>query len=118
MTVIARLRFDHHVNAAFISLDDRQRASGRLQQRRQLSFYEPALLIRIADVAQRGTHVKGTARLALEKHIIAAQVNLSGFACGSQLLQVSVAEFSLFVLLVANGLRVCDSLGDGNGLSC
>jgi hypothetical protein len=38
-------------------------------------------------------------------------MNLGGFTGGSQLLQVTVAEFSLFVFLVANGLRVGDPLG-------
>ena len=119
MTVIAHFRFDHHVDAAlFISFDNRQRAARGLQQRGQLSFYEPVLFIRIAHVPERRTHVERAARLALEKHVVATQMNLRGFACGPQLLQVTVAEFSLFVFLVANGLRVCDSLGDGNRLGC
>jgi hypothetical protein len=45
-------------------------------------------------------------------------MNLSGLAGSSQLLQVPVAEFSLFIFLVANSLRIGDPLGDGNGLGC
>ena len=76
------------------------------------------LLVRIAHVAQRRSHVKRAARLALRQHIVTAQVNLSGLTGGAQLLQVTVAEFSLFVLLVADGLCIRDSLGDGDGFSC
>ena len=66
-------------------------------------------------MAQRRTHVHRAARLAFEKHIVAAQVNLGSFTSRAQLLQVAVAEFSLFVLLVTNGLRVCYPLGDCGG---
>ena len=117
--MIAHFRFNHHVDAAlFVFLDNRQRASGRLQERRQLCFYKAPLLIWIADMPERWTHVEGAARLAFEKHVVPTQVNLSRFASSAQLLQVTVAELSLFVSLVANGLCVCDPLGDGNRLSC
>jgi hypothetical protein len=56
--------------------------------------------------------------LALGQHIVTAEVNFSGLTGGSQLLQMTVTEFSLFVLLVADGLRIRDSLGDGDGFSC
>lgn len=39
-------------------------------------------------------------------------MDLGSFAGGAQLLQVPVAELSLFVLLVTNCLRVCYPLGD------
>jgi hypothetical protein len=68
-------------------------------------------------VAQRRTHVERAACLALVKHVVTAQVNLGGFAGSSQLLQVTIAEFSLFVFLVANGLRVGDPFRNGDGFS-
>jgi hypothetical protein len=115
---MAGIGFNHHKDAARVSLNNRQRASCCLQQRRQLSFDKPALLIWIADVTQRRTHVERTARLALGKYVIAAQMNLSSFTCGSQLFQVTVAQLSFFILLVANGLRISYAFGDGNGLGC
>jgi 8-oxo-dGTP diphosphatase len=66
-------------------------------------------------MAQRRTHVQRAARLALGKHIVAAQVNLGSFTGRAQLLQVAVAELSLCVLLVTNGLRVCYPLGACGG---
>jgi 8-oxo-dGTP diphosphatase len=66
-------------------------------------------------MAQRRPHVHRAARLAFEKHVVAAQVNLGSFTGRAQLLQVAVAELSLFVLLVTNGLRVCYPLGDCSG---
>ena len=66
-------------------------------------------------MAQRRSHVERAARLALIKYVVAAQMNLGWLAGSSQLLQMTIAEFSLFVFLVANGLRVGDSFGDGNG---
>ena len=41
------------------------------------------LLVRIAHVAQRRTHVERAARLALVQHVVTAQVNLGGLASGS-----------------------------------
>ena len=117
--MIADLGLDHYKNAALlILLDHRQRAACGLQQRTQLIFNKPHLLVWIAHVAQRRTHIKRAARLTLGKHVVAAQVNLRRFAGGAQLLQVTVAEFSLFVFLVANGLRIRDPLGDSDGLGC
>jgi len=68
-------------------------------------------------VTQRRTHVERTARLALVKNVVAAQVNLGGLAGSSQLFQVTIAEFPLFVFLVANGLRVSDPFRNGDGFS-
>lgn len=116
--MIARGCFNHHINAAFIFLDNRQRPASGLQQRLQLGFDESTLLIRIAHMAQRRTHIKHPARLALGEHIITAQMNLGWLARRSQLLQVTVAEFSLFVFLVANGLCIRDPLRDSDGLGC
>src|SRR5690349_18683937 len=42
-------------------------------------------------------------------------MNQRGFAGGAQLFQVPVAELALFVLLVADRLRIRDSLGNGRG---
>src|ERR1043165_3838678 len=75
------------------------------------------LLMRIAHVPERRTHVERAARLALRKHVVTAQVDLGGFARSSQLLEVPVAELSLFVLLVANGLSVRYPLGDRRSFS-
>ena len=66
-------------------------------------------------MAQRRTHVQRAARLAFEEHIVAAQVNLGSFTGCAQLFQVAVAELSLFILLVTNGLCVCYPLGDCGG---
>ena len=66
-------------------------------------------------MAQRRTHVKRAARLALGQHIVATQVDLSRLSGCAQLLQVTIAKFSLFVFLVANGLRICYPLGDWRG---
>lgn len=66
-------------------------------------------------MAQWRTHVQRPARLAFEKHVVATQVNLSRFACRSQLLEVPVTELSLFVLLVADRLRIRDAFGHGRG---
>jgi hypothetical protein len=119
VTVIGRRRLDHYENAAlFVLLNHRQRASGRLEQRLQLRFDKPVLLVRIAHVAQRRTHVERAARLTLEKHIVTAQVNLGRLAGSSQLFQVTPTGFSLFVFLAANGLCVGDPLWDGNRFSC
>ena len=43
--------------------------------------------------------------------------NLGGLAGSSQLFQVTIAEFPLFVFLVANGLRVSDPFRNGDGFS-
>jgi hypothetical protein len=53
--------------------------------------------------------------LTLEEHIVTAQMNLCGLARRAQLLQMPVAQFSLFVLLIADGLGVCDSFGHRGG---
>ena len=114
MTVIGGC-FNHHKDAAFVFLNHRKRATGSLQQRLQLCFYKSVLLVRIAHVAQRWTHVERAARLALEQHIIATQMDLGSLSSGAQLLQVTVAKLSLFVFLVANSLRICYPLGDWRG---
>ena len=69
-------------------------------------------------MTERRTHVERAARLALGQHVVTTQMNLRRLARRSQLLQVTVAEFSLFVFLVANGLRIRDPLGDSDGLGC
>jgi 8-oxo-dGTP diphosphatase len=113
--VIARGGFNHHINAAIIFLDNRQRPTRGLQQRLQLRFNKPTLLIRIAHMAQRRAHVQRPARLALRQHIVATQMNLGRLARRSQLLQMTVAKLSLFIFLVANSLRICYPLGDWCG---
>jgi mutator protein MutT len=55
--------------------------------------------------------------LALEQHIVAAQMNLGRFTRSAQLLQVTVAQLSPFILLVADSLRVRDPFGDGGRFS-
>ena len=117
MTVARSLGLDHDINATFVLLNNRQRSARCLQQRSQLRFNEPNLLIRIAHVAQRRTHVQHSARLAFREHVVAAQVDLRRLACGAQLLQVPVTELALLVLLVANSLRIDDPFGDGRGCS-
>ena len=67
---------------------------------------------------ERRPHVERAARLALGQHVVTTQMNLGGLACRSQLLQVTVAEFSLFIFLVADGLCIRDPLGDSDGLGC
>src|SRR5689334_24154567 len=57
-------------------------------------------------------HVESAARLTLEQHIIATQMNLSRFTCSAELFQMAVAELPLFVFLITNGLSVHDSLGN------
>jgi len=67
-------------------------------------------------VAQRRAHVQRPARVAFEEHIVASQMHLSQFARGLQLFQMTIAEFALLILFIADGLRVNDSLG--NRRSC
>lgn len=75
-------------------------------------------------MAQWGPHIKRAARLAFEQHIVATQMDLSSLTGRPQLLQVTVAKLSLFVFLVANGLRICYALGDrrrsysGSAITC
>jgi len=107
---VFRPGFNQNVNASLIFLDDGKRATGGLQQCREFSFNEPALLLWIAYVAQWRTHVQLSANLTLEEHIVAAQVDLGGLSGCAQLFQMAVAEFAFFVPLVADGLRVCDPL--------
>src|ERR1051326_1640083 len=117
-TGIAYFGFDHHEHAALrVLLNYRQRPTRRLQQRTQFRFHKPHLLVRIAHVTQRRTHVKRPAGLTLEQHIVSAQVNLRRLARRLQLLQVPVTELALFVLLVADGLRVRNPFWNGNRVS-
>ena len=114
--------FHDYINAFFIFLDDGQSAAGSLQQRGQLGFRKAFLLLRIAHVPLWRAHVQRSADLTFEQHVVAPQMSLSRFARGLQLLQVSVAEFALLILLIADGLRVNDSLGNwrsrSRGLPC
>ena len=103
-------RFRQNVHAPLILLDYRHRAARSLQQRCQLRLYKSMLFLRIAQMAQGRSHVKRAACLTLEKYVITAQMNFRRLARGSQLFQVTVAKFSLFILLVANRLSVCDLL--------
>lgn len=80
------LGFDQNVNAFVVLLDYRQRAAGCLQDRGELSLDKPMLLSRIAHVTERRAHVERAAPVALEEHIIAAQVTFGRFAGGAQLL--------------------------------
>ena len=66
-------------------------------------------------MAQGRTHVERAARLALRQHVVATQVDFSRLSSRAQLLQVTIAKFSLFVFLIANGLRICYPLGDWCG---
>src|SRR5262249_52488736 len=102
MTAVARL--DDYIDAFFILLDDRERATSGLKQRGQFSFHKSLLFIRIAHMTERRSHVNRPAHLTLEQDIVTAQMDLGGLARGLKLLQVSVAEFVLFVSLVADGL--------------
>src|SRR6266496_3668416 len=61
-------------------------------------------------MAQWRSHVESAADLTLEQHIVAPQMNLRWLTRGFQLLQVAVAEFVLFIPLVADGLSVGNSL--------
>ena len=67
------------------------------------------LLLRIAHMAQRRTHVVRAAGLAFEQHVIATQMNFGRLARRLQLFEVTPAGFALLILLVADGLRVGDS---------
>jgi hypothetical protein len=104
----------HYKHSALILLNHRQRSTGCLQQCRKFGFNESTLLLWIAHVPERWSHVKSAASLTFEKHIVAAQVDFGGLTCGAQLLEMTVAEFSLLVLLIANGLRVCNTLRGGS----
>jgi hypothetical protein len=64
--------FNEHEYTARVLLHHRQRSTGSLKQRGQLGFDKSVLLIRVADVAQRRSHVKRAARLTLKQHIVAA----------------------------------------------
>src|SRR5215813_11737506 len=102
MTTLTRL--DYYIDAFFILLDYRERATRGLKQRGQFSFHKSLLFIRIAHMTERRAHVNRPAYLTLEEDIVTAQMDLGGLARGLKLLQVSVAEFVLFVSLVADGL--------------
>jgi len=52
----------------------------------QLSLDKPVLLSRIAHVPERRAHIERAAPVALEEHIIAAQVTFGRLASGAQLL--------------------------------
>ena len=80
------LGFDQNINAFVVLLDHRQSAAGCLQDCRQLSLDKPSLLSRIAHVTERRTHIERAAPVALEEHIIAAQVTFGRLAGGAQLL--------------------------------
>ena len=66
---------NHYVDALFVFLDYRERASGGLQQRGEFRFDKSRLLVRIAHVAQRRTHVHGAAGVTLIEHVVATQMN-------------------------------------------
>ena len=68
-------------------------------------------------MAQRRSHVERAAGLTLGKHIVATQMDFRRFTGGAQLLEMTVAEFALGVLLVTDSLRVGDPLGDRRGRS-
>jgi hypothetical protein len=113
----AAILFDDYVNAFFILLDYRERPARRLQQSGEFGLDKTALLFRIANMPEWRAHVERAAYLTLEKHIVAAQMHLRGFARGAQLFQVPVAEFVLLIPLVTHSLRVGDALryGRSNG---
>jgi hypothetical protein len=64
--------FNDHEYTARVLLHHWQGATRSLKQRGQLSFDKSMLLIGIANVAQRRSHVKRAARLTLKQHIVAA----------------------------------------------
>ena len=82
-----RCRFlSQHIRALIVLDDNRHRAACRQQQRSQLAFDKARLLIRIAKMAERRTHVNRPARLALEERVIATQMFLGALAAGAELL--------------------------------
>ena len=105
-------RFDDYVDAFFILLDYRQRATGRLQDRRQFRFDKSFLFVRVAHMAKRWSHIQSSADVAFGQNIVAAQMHLGGLSGSLQLLQMTITKFVLFVSLVADSLRVGDALGD------
>jgi len=110
----------HHINAARVFLDDGHRSARSLQQRREFGLDKTTLLVWIADVSERWSHVERAADLAFGQHIVTTQVDQRRFTGGVQLFKMTVAEFSLRVLLVTDRLRVGDSLrhrcrGGSNG---
>ena len=102
--------FDGNERAALGHFESGERSSRRLQDRHQLFFDEARLLFGIAHVAERWAHVERPAGLALEQHIITAQMLLRILAARAQLFQMTVAQFTLLILLVADGLSVGDLL--------
>jgi hypothetical protein len=104
--------FHHYINSALVFLDHRQRPPGSLQQCGQFCFYEAMLLLRIANMTQRRSHVKRPTGLTLEEDIIAAQMDFGRLACCSQLFEMAVTKFALLILFVADSLSVSDALGN------
>src|SRR6266850_6160497 len=97
---------DHHINAAFIFLDDWHSATRRLQQSREFCFDKATLFLRIANMTQRWSHIKRAAGLALGEYVVSAQMYFCELAGSTKLLQVSVAKLSLCIFLIANRLRI------------
>src|ERR1051325_11911183 len=98
--------FDGDERAALRHLEGRERPARRLQDRREFFLDEARLLLRVAHVSERWAHVERAAGLALEQHVIAAQMLFRLLAARAYLLQKTVARFALLILLVADGLRV------------
>src|SRR5207237_7593675 len=86
-------------------------AARGLEDGGEVSLDVAALLVGVADVAQRRPHVERAAGLAAVEHVIAAQETFGG-VLRVELLEVAVAELALLVLLVAHGLPRRESLRD------
>ena len=101
-----RRLFFQDIDALLVLHNRGQGAACGLKERGQFHLDEALLFEGVAHMAERWSHVERAARLALEEHVVASEMNLSRFAARLQLFQVSVAELALLVLLVADGLRV------------
>src|SRR4051812_48714989 len=90
--------FFQDISALLILHNRWQRSTCGLQERGEFHLSEPLLLEGIAHVAVRRPHVERAARLTLEEHVVASEMNLCRLAACPQLLQMSVAELALLVL--------------------
>jgi len=61
VAVSTAILFDNYVNAFFVLRDYRQRPARCLQQSREFSFDKATLLLRIANMTERRTHIKSAA---------------------------------------------------------
>src|SRR5262249_34656344 len=113
MSMRALSGLNYYIDAFFILPNHRQSAARSLQQGRKIRLDKAMLLFRVAHMPVWWSHVHHATHLTFEKRIIATQMNFGGLARSLQLFQVTVAELVLFVALVADRLRVGDSLRNG-----